>query len=608
MYQPTPGDSNKDAASDFYDYVSKLGSKSMDAFFGNFYPGLRNLVNTVQEIDADATKVAKTFGQGRENIAGIKIALVDAATSVEALGGKFGDVAKIQTDLTNSLGRSVMLTSESYDDIFATTQVTGQEAGKLFTSFKNIGTSAYGVADGMQKIVDTARQQGLSVAAVSEQAVNNMEAMNKYTFQGGVDGLAKMAAQATSLRIDMGTTLRFSEDLYKPEKAIEMSAALQRLGVTQSELLDPLRLMDLSINDPTELQNQLVQMTQQFVTMNEAGQFEIAPEGKLRMRELEQATGIAYGELTKMALGSAELENKLSKIRFPEFMTEEQQKMVANLSEMKDGQYVISIDGTEQNLQELLARTDSQEEINKILEAAKPKTMEDLAKEQLNLQQSMEASLAKMAGRTSRALATSKIGEEVTEAIKEGYTNMTDVVTDRDVMSAKSIRELFNIADPKEMGNLMKDVLSGKDVDVGGKFMEMGEEAGGLLGEQMKSLAQNLAEQGKKLEESDNIFAGVVNTLVDELSGYIKEVSGVDIKAKIAEYQGSETQSTKTTPQTNTQTINNNSTVDVNIKLDVPPGMSVQEVSEALRTEQIKQEIVKIVEEKYPDLKLKPAH
>ena len=606
MYQPTPLGDGKAAASDFYDFVSKLGTKSTEAFFGNFYPGLRNIVNTVQEIDADATKVAKTFGQGRENIAGIKIALVDAATSVEALGGKFGDVAKIQTDLTNSLGRSVMLTSESYDDIFATQQVTGIESKRLFDNFKNIGVSAYGVASGMQKIVDTARQQGLSVEKVSEQAMNNMESMNRYNFQGGVDGLAKMAAQATSLRIDMAQTLKFADDLYKPEKAIEMSATLQRLGVTQSQLLDPLRLMDLSINDPAELQNQIIEMTQQFVTMGEAGNFEIAPEGKLRMRELADAMNMPYEQFTKMSIGSAELNDKLSKIRFPEFMTEEQQKMVANLSEMKDGQYVISIDGTEQNLQELLARTDSQEEINKILEAAKPKTMEDLAKEQLNLQQSMEANIAKMAGRTSRALATSKIGEEVTEAIREGYTNMTDVVTDRDVMSAKSIRELFNIADPKEMGNLMKDVLSGKDVDVGGKFMEMGQEAGGLLGEQMKSLAQNLAEQGKKLEESDNIFAGVVNTLVDELSGYIKEVSGVDIKAKIAEYQGSETQPTKTTSQTNTQTINNNSTVDVNIKLEVPPGMSTQEVLDALGAEAVKQQIVKIVQDKLPDLKTKP--
>ena len=69
----------------------------------------------------------------------------------------------------------------------------------------------------MQKIVDIARQQGVSVQAVSSQAVSNMESMNKYNFQGGVDGLAKMAAQAASLRIDMKSTLTFSENLYKPE-------------------------------------------------------------------------------------------------------------------------------------------------------------------------------------------------------------------------------------------------------------------------------------------------------------------------------------------------------------------------------------------------------
>jgi hypothetical protein len=113
-----------------------------------------------------------------------------------------------------------------------------------------------------------------------------MESMNKYNFQGGVDGLAKMAAQASSMRIDMKTTLNFAEGLYNPEKAIEMSSALQRLGVTQSDLLDPLRLMDLSLNDPTELQNQLVQMTEQFVQLNEKGQFQIAPGQIRRLREI----------------------------------------------------------------------------------------------------------------------------------------------------------------------------------------------------------------------------------------------------------------------------------------------------------------------------------
>jgi hypothetical protein len=280
--------------------------------------------------------------------------------------------------------------------------------------------------------------------------------------------------------------------------------------------------------------------------------------------------------------------------------------MVANLSEMKDGQYVISIDGTEQNLQELLARTDSAEELNKILDAAKPKTMEELAKEQLNLTESMEANIAKMAGRTSRALATSKIGQEVTEAFRGGFEGLTDIVTDRDVMSSKSIRDLLNIADPEKVGSMMKDVLSGKEVDLQSEFAEMGKEGKGLLNEQMTGLAQNLAEQGKKLDESNNLFAGVASTLIDEISGYIKEVTGVDLKAKIASYQDETALKSKTTTEPVTQTINNNSTVDVTIKVEAPPGMSTQELTNALNTTEIQQKIIEIAVKGMPDYKTKP--
>jgi len=59
--------------------------------------------------------------------------------------------------------------------------------------------------------------------------------------------------------------------------------------------------------------------------------------------------------------------------------------MIANLAEMKDGEYVITIDGKAQNLEDLMSRTDSTAELEKNLEAAKPKTMEELAEEQLSL-------------------------------------------------------------------------------------------------------------------------------------------------------------------------------------------------------------------------------
>ena len=592
---------------DFYDFISGLGTRSVKTFTESFLPGMQQILNTVQQVDSEAVRVAKSFGQGRENILSIKTTLVDAASSVEALGGKFEDVAAIQNSLNDAIKRNVLLSSESYEKLFAAQEVTGVKTGEMFNAFKNVGTSAYGVAEGMQKIVDTARQQGLSVEAVSKQAVSNMDAMNKYNFQGGVDGLAKMAAQATSLRIDMSKTLSFSENLYKPEKAIEMSAALQRLGVTQSQLLDPLRLMDLSINDPGELQNQLVQMTQQFVTMGEAGNFEIAPEGKLRMRELASEMGMAYEDLTKMALGSAELEDKLSKIRFPSFMTDDQQKMIANLAEMKDGEYVVTIDGKAQNLEDLMARTDNTAELEKILEAAKPKTMEELAEEQLSLQESMEASLRKISGRTSRALATSNIVEELGNATREGLKGITDVITDRDVMSAKSIRDLINV-NGEVIGDVAEKMFKGEDVDLGAAVMEMGEKSGGIFNQQLEGLGLNFAEQFKNLQESDNRVAEIISAGFDGLANFIMENTGYDIRAALPNPPTTVEQGQVggATQGQQAQTINNNSTVDVNIKLEVPPGMSVQDVSEALRTQEIQQQLVEIVKDKLPDYKTKP--
>ena len=600
--------STAQTVTDFYDFITSLGTKSVKTFKESFLPGMREILNTVNQVDSEAVKVAKSFGQGRENILSIKTTLVDAASSVEALGGKFEDVATIQNSLNDAIKRNVLLSSESYEKLFAAQEVTGVKTGEMFNAFKNVGTSAYGVAGGMQKIVDTARQQGLSVEAVSKQAVSNMDAMNKYNFQGGVDGLAKMAAQATSLRIDMSKTLSFSENLYKPEKAIEMSAALQRLGVTQSELLDPLRLMDLSINDPGELQNQLVQMTQQFVTMGEAGNFEIAPEGKLRMRELASEMGMAYEDLTKMALGSAELEDKLSKIRFPSFMTDDQQKMIANLAEMKDGEYVVTIDGKAESLEDLLSRTDSTAELEKILDAAKPKTMEDLASEQLDMQKSMEASMAKIANRTSRALATSNIIEELGNATREGYKGLTDVITERDVMSAKSIRDLINV-NGEVIGDVAEKMFKGEDVDLGGMVMEMGEKSGGIFEQQLEGLGLNLSEQYKKLQESDNKVAEIVTKGIDGIAELILQSYGYDIRKALpnpttnieqGQVGGVSAQGQQT------QTINNNSTVDVTIKVEVPTGMSTQDVSEALRTQEIQQQLVEIVKDKLPDYKTKP--
>lgn len=611
---PTQGSPTPESNEDFYSFFKKklfgTGEGSfLDTALKSLVPDSKLLLNTFNQIDSEAIKVAKSFGQGRENVLSIKQTLVDAAPAIEALGGKFEDVARIQEALVGTLNRAVLLSSESFDKLFATEQVTGQGVDKLLPAFKNVGVSAYGVAEGMQKIVDTARQQGLSVMAVSKQAVDNMESMNKYNFQGGVDGLAKMAAQATSMRIEMKTTLDFAEKAFNPEGAIEMSAALQRLGVTQSELLDPLRLMDLSINDPTELQNQLVQMTQQFVSLNKAGQFEIAPQGKLQLREISEATKIPYEQLTKMALGSAELEDKLRKIKFPDVMTEDQQKMIANLAEMKNGEYVISLDGQETKLADAFKNLDTTEELNKLIERAQPKSMEEMAREQLNYQEQMAADIAKIAGRTARGLASSKTGQDAADALTAAVKGLTDAVTDKGVLSSESIRDLAD-KEAGPIGDMLTKLFQG-NTDVLGDLSVMGENFKEFGTTTLDGLKANLQEQYAKMSESQNAYAKVSTNLIDNLNNFVKNQTGVDLLGKVkSPADDSVNKSTETVKKdegkSEGKTINTSSTVDVTIKLEVPPGMSESEIKKALGTESITQEIVKIIETKYPDLKSKP--
>ena len=376
-------------------------------------------------VDKSATSIAKSFGVGRENIVQLKIAMGDAYVEVAKMGGKYSDIASIQGKVSADLGRNVILQTETIQKLFAVQQVTGQNAEVITKSFKDAGMSATFASQKMGDVVNIARSQGVNAQAVSKLVLDNMSNLNMYTFQGGVDGLAKMAAQATSMRISMADTFKFSEKVFNPEGAIETAAALQRLGVTQSQLLDPLRLMDLAQNDPTELQNQITQMTQQFVQLNKDGQFEIMPDAKRQLREIETAMSYPAGSLSKMALGAAEVADKMSKIRFTGGFSEDEKKFIANMAEMgPGGEYKLKIDGKDMGIDkamDLFAKDN--DKFKQFMKDSEPKTMEDLAKEQLDTIASIDANVASMMNRVPMAMSTSKLGED----LLEGYRKVAEV-------------------------------------------------------------------------------------------------------------------------------------------------------------------------------------
>jgi len=208
----------------------------------------------------------------------------------------------------------------------------------LATNFRDVGVSLSMVGENMLQVTKIAQQAGVTVKAVSDAVVSNLDKMNIYNFDGGIKGLAKMAAQASRLGISMEGVFGFVDKVFNPEGAINMAAALQRLGVTTSDLLDPLRLMDLSQNDPTELQNQIVSMTKEFVRFDTVNRrFEILPGAKRRLNEIGAQMGYNNGELQKMAINAANFDFKLKQIRMPSLaINEETKNLIATMAQINE--------------------------------------------------------------------------------------------------------------------------------------------------------------------------------------------------------------------------------------------------------------------------------
>lgn len=573
------------------------------------------------DLDNKAHDIAKSFGQGAEAISGLKTAMANAVTSVELLGGSFANIAEIQKGVGESLGRNVLLNTEAYEKLFAAEQVSGKTAKEIVDSFKNAGVSAYQAGKEMQTVIDSARQIGVNARMVSEQVLKNTESMNRYNFAGGVEGLSKMAAQAVSLRVDMKQTLDFAERVFNPDGAIEMAAAMQRLGVAQSDLLDPLRLMDLSANDPTELQNQIVQMTQQFVQLNKEGHFEIMPGAKRQFYEISKAMNIPYETLTKMAIGSEELDMKMKKISFPNAFKEDDKKLIANMAEMgKEGKFEISYNDERGNLVKKDVSKLDTSDLEIIKKGFEPKTLEQLTKEQLSYQKDIAANMRAVAHQGGFAVASSKPGQELYGVKKDVTQAFADTFINEATKTKKIAEGINNTMGPvietfkdmiagKKSPQQALDALASSAKSASGYLSTLGTEtikAGGKAGQKMmmseNDFTQMLGLVLKKLvnaETSPSTTAKNVNDFVINGQNLVTNPADTIFGGTGAERFFESVN--KLTSNNNTGMVDNspqntNSTMDINfnLKLDSNQNIDMAQLERAFNNTGLKEKIIEV--------------
>jgi hypothetical protein len=262
-------------------------------------------------------------------------------------------------------------------------------------------------------------------------------------------------------------------------------------------------------------------MSEKFVQLNKDGRFEIMPGAKRQMMEIAKAMDIPYKELTKMAVGSKELDMKLSKIKFPATFTEDQKNLIANMSEIgPGGEMTLTLDGTQMGIDKAMETfRDDKTALDRFMKDSEPKTMEELAKEQLTVEENQEVLLATIADRVGYGLASSKgidrlqrgqisLNKDIMAATKRTITE--GGVEKSTVLSEKGIRQGIGNQSDKMITSLFK-----------GDFSKAGEAGMGMLGELKKGVMEEMELLAKAYENSEtyNIMSGQENKVKTQTPG-----------------------------------------------------------------------------------------
>lgn len=490
--QQTPVNPNDPDLSGLQTASEKMATilKGLRDSVNNVYNGLVKETDTLNDnLDVLNAKMAGTLGQTQKVISGLRQEAAIAFPAIVGLGGEFSDVSEIQRGIAQELNTNVITMGETVSGLFAGAKAVGiasSGVGDMVQKFESAGIQTELIKDNLQSTVNIARSVGVNTNAVFKGVQENLSNLNKYGFTNGVEGLARMSAQAAALRINMSEIFGFAERVFNPEGAVEMVSAFQRMGVAAGDLADPFRLMYLASEDTEELQKQVVKMTEKFTYFDEKSKsFKVFPNAKRDLREISNQTGIGYEELVKMSTAGQKLQMIQKEFRIAG-IDEESKQFIANVAtySKEKGGFTVKVKG-EQKLVSQLNTQDLQE----LKEAQAPVTMEDIARAQLD-----EAQLASSTLREIRtSLAATSAGSRAQQDFREVLRGTISSGGAAARSSAGNVRGAITTANEfySQTGRELTQLITG-DGSIG-KLAEVFKKGGNDLDLAVKKLANSFS-------------------------------------------------------------------------------------------------------------------
>lgn len=539
------------------------------------------------EIQEYSINVNKVFTQNRQRVSELITSIADATPKINRLGGSMKDVADIMGEVAEASNRNLIASTEQLEKLYAIDKVLGIEAKTLTNAFLDVGLSLQNIPDQLESSMNYVQSIGGNASSVMKTVVSNMDQMNRFQFEGGVQGLTKMAARASMLRFDMGETFKLANNVLDPEKAIEVASSFQRLGVAAGNLVDPFQLMNMSINDPSGLQDSLANVAKQFTYFDEKTKsFKINPQGVLTLRQMEHQAGLTEGSLSKMAVAAGELDMRLSAVDAAglSIASEEDKQFLANIARMGEGgEYEVQITDKEGKVETKKLSEITQTQFDNLIQQQRdaPKTMEDIARTQMGISKTIESDVSAIrnamvgGGVSAKQVTQTIIGAQRTTDVLGGEA--TKKFANTEVVRGETEKILT------DLGTLIKDFRD-NDKTKTESLSQYLEKVGNQMNSLEKRFGQAMKEYGENVYDkmSDKTIG---EKLIKDSAGKMVGKSGDEMSKKSVEPLTPSANKTITENITqNTQTIVNKGTVDVGGKIQVelvaPAGVTTDQMKQ----------------------------
>ena len=259
------------------------------------------LLNNILNQDSAIAKLSANYALSSNESRQLKDNITNVAFRTALIGVSTEDLVKMQSNYTNELGRSVMLSEKGMVNLAQMGIATGlgaEGAGEMAAQMDIFGLGVQSTYESVEGLMNNAKKSGVSASVATSKMRENLKIANSYTFKDGLSGLAKATVYSTKLNINMASMATMADKLTNPEGAIEMGAKLQVLGGAFAQMSDPLNLLNQGLNDMEGLTKTYSNMLDGIANINkETGEVTINGYDRLKVKAAAEATGVSFDEM-----------------------------------------------------------------------------------------------------------------------------------------------------------------------------------------------------------------------------------------------------------------------------------------------------------------------